>query len=144
MRRQPVVDSNMADDKCDGIRPTTSLHWGDILTIAVYFVVVLLVGLWVCTCTDILVLVRVDTGMNGFLKELTQSLTSFPSISDKTTVILRCLKRCLFIKHILYCTFISQTKTRSHFLMTHNRQLRPPEGKKKAGLFHVNILLKGN
>ncbi|XP_025113902.1 sodium/glucose cotransporter 4-like [Pomacea canaliculata] len=36
----------MADDKCDGIRPTTSLHWGDILTIAVYFVVVLLVGLW--------------------------------------------------------------------------------------------------
>ena len=37
----------MSEAKCEDIRPTTSLHWGDIVTIVAYFVFVLLVGVWV-------------------------------------------------------------------------------------------------
>ncbi|XP_071097640.1 sodium/glucose cotransporter 4-like [Haliotis cracherodii] len=36
----------MAETVCQSISSTTSLHWGDILTITLYFVVVLAVGIW--------------------------------------------------------------------------------------------------
>ncbi|XP_041368703.1 sodium/glucose cotransporter 4-like isoform X2 [Gigantopelta aegis] len=32
---------------CQAISSTTSLHWGDVLTIVLYFVVVLIVGIWI-------------------------------------------------------------------------------------------------
>ena len=37
----------MSGTQCEDIRPTSSLHWGDIVTIVVYFIFVLLVGVWV-------------------------------------------------------------------------------------------------
>ncbi|XP_046576223.1 sodium/glucose cotransporter 4-like [Haliotis rubra] len=36
----------MAEPLCQSISSTTSLHWGDILTIVLYFAVVLAVGIW--------------------------------------------------------------------------------------------------
>nr|KAG5706622.1 hypothetical protein BaRGS_005692 [Batillaria attramentaria] len=36
----------MADPKCEDVRPTTTLHWADVLTIVLYFVVVLVIGVW--------------------------------------------------------------------------------------------------
>ncbi|KAK7094776.1 sodium/glucose cotransporter 4-like [Littorina saxatilis] len=32
--------------QCENIRPTSTLHWGDVVTIVIYFIVVLLVGMW--------------------------------------------------------------------------------------------------
>ncbi|KAK7496973.1 hypothetical protein BaRGS_00011709, partial [Batillaria attramentaria] len=36
----------MGDFKCEDVRPTVSLHWGDVLTVVLYFIVVLAVGVW--------------------------------------------------------------------------------------------------
>nr|KAG5706621.1 hypothetical protein BaRGS_005691 [Batillaria attramentaria] len=36
----------MGDFKCEEVRPTVSLHWDDVLTVVLFYIVVLAVGVW--------------------------------------------------------------------------------------------------